>query len=168
MEAAFHLPSGASIVSFEIEACDSVAANYASALYRNPNNGSFVVLGGLSSSGTPGCVTQLATLTTPETVDNANNTYMFEWNDGGANASGMALRAVRVRYRLQLSPAPAVATFNDVPTNHIFFRFIEALAASGITGGCNNPPGAFCPDAAVTRGQMAAFLSIALGLHFPN
>jgi hypothetical protein len=58
------------------------------------------------------------------------------------------------------------ATFpNDVPTTHPFFRFIEALAASGITAGCD--AGSFCPDDPVTRGQMAVFLVAALGLHFP-
>jgi S-layer family protein len=40
------------------------------------------------------------------------------------------------------------------------------LASAGITGGCG--PGSYCPDAAVTRGQMAVFLATALGLHFPN
>ncbi len=53
-----------------------------------------------------------------------------------------------------------------MPTNHQFFQFIEALAASGITGGCGT--GIYCPDNPVTRGQMAVCLSIALGLHFPN
>lgn len=43
---------------------------------------------------------------------------------------------MRVYYTLQVSPAPAVATFSDVPTSHPFFRFIEALVASGITAGC--------------------------------
>jgi hypothetical protein len=73
----------------------------------------------------------------------------------------------RVRYRLQVSPAPATASFpNDVPTTHPFFRFVEALSAAGVTGGCG--AGSYCPDAAVTRGQMAVFLATALGLHFPN
>jgi hypothetical protein len=40
----------------------------------------------------------------------------------------------------------------------------EALLAAGITGGCGG--GAYCPDSPVTRGQMAVFLSRALGLHF--
>jgi hypothetical protein len=53
-----------------------------------------------------------------------------------------------------------------VPTGHNFFQFIEALAASGITGGCGN--GNYCPDNAVTRGQMAVFLAKALGLQFPD
>jgi hypothetical protein len=41
----------------------------------------------------------------------------------------------------------------------VFENAIEALAAAGITSGCN-PPGndRFCPDATLTRGQMAAFL----------
>ena len=42
-----------------------------------------------------------------------------------------------------------------------FEHDINALAASGITKGCS--PTSFCPDANVTRGQMAAFLHRALG-----
>jgi hypothetical protein len=73
---------------------------------------------------------------------------------------------VEVWWRRVVSPAPASATFNDVPNGHIFFPFIEALAASGITGGCGS--GNFCPDNPVTRGQMAVFLAKALGLHWPG
>jgi hypothetical protein len=78
----------------------------------------------------------------------------------------LGFTTARVHYKLQVSPPPGTATFNDVPTNHPFFQFIEALAASGITGGCGS--GNYCPDNPVTRGQMAVFLSKALGLHFPN
>ena len=40
---------------------------------------------------------------------------------------------------------------------------IEAVAGEGITKGCNPPfNDAFCPDASITRGQMAAFLRRAL------
>jgi hypothetical protein len=73
---------------------------------------------------------------------------------------------VEVWWRRTVSPAPDTATFNDVPTSHPFFQFIEALYASGITAGCGN--GDFCPDVPLTRGQMAVFLSKALGLHWPN
>lgn len=69
-------------------------------------------------------------------------------------------------YRLPVSPAPGTATFNDVPTSHPFFQYVEALAASGVTAGCGN--GNFCPDQPVTRGQMAVLLSKALGLHWPQ
>ena len=76
------------------------------------------------------------------------------------------LQAVRVFYNLQVSPAPATASFGDVSVFHPFFRFIEALRASGITTGCSDTPPLYCPDDPVTRGQMAVFLSKALGLHF--
>jgi outer membrane protein assembly factor BamB len=49
-------------------------------------------------------------------------------------------------------------TFTDVGGNHPFFRFIEALFRAGITGGCGTAPARYCPDAPVTRGQMAVFL----------
>ena len=74
---------------------------------------------------------------------------------------------VEVWWRRTVSPAPASASFNDVPTSHPFFQFIEALKASGITGGCQASPPLYCPDAPVTRGQMAVFLAKALGLHWP-
>ena len=46
----------------------------------------------------------------------------------------------------------------------VFHEAIERLGASGITRGCNPPfNDAFCPEDAVTRGQMAAFLIRALG-----
>jgi hypothetical protein len=63
-----------------------------------------------------------------------------------------------------VSPAPALATFNDVPTDHPFFQFVEALAKAGVTGGCQAAPPLYCPDSPLTRGQMAVFLSKALGL----
>lgn len=46
----------------------------------------------------------------------------------------------------------------------VFEEDIEWLAASGVTRGCNPPVNdRFCPDDPVTRGQMAAFLTRALG-----
>jgi hypothetical protein len=52
-----------------------------------------------------------------------------------------------------------------VPVTDYGFVYIEALAGAGITSGCGN--GNFCPDALVTRRQMAVFLSKALGLWWP-
>ncbi len=76
------------------------------------------------------------------------------------------LGSVRVTWGRQVSPPPATATFNDVPSETVEFAFVEALAASGITGGCGG--GAYCPDAPVTRRQMAIFLAKALGLYWPS
>lgn len=72
---------------------------------------------------------------------------------------------VEIWWRLAVSDPPATPTFGDVPSSHPFYQFIEALAKSGITGGCGG--GNFCADSALTRGQMAVFLSKALGLHWP-
>ena len=71
---------------------------------------------------------------------------------------------VEVYWRRTVSAPPPVATFADVPGSHPFFQFIEALASSGITGGCGG--GNYCPEQPLTRGQMAAFLAKALGLHW--
>ena len=49
---------------------------------------------------------------------------------------------------------------------NIFFTDIEKLFASGVTGGCSVNPPLYCPDSAVTRGQMAAFMERALTGHF--
>lgn len=71
-----------------------------------------------------------------------------------------------VGYTLQVSAAPAIATFTDVPTTSPRLKFVEALVAAGITAGCGG--GNYCPNSPITRGQMAVFLAAALGLHFPN
>ena len=84
---------------------------------------------------------------------------------GSCKGQGLSVFKARLEWRRQVSPAPAVATFGDVPTSHLYFQAIEALAASGITSGCGG--GNFCPAGNVTRGEMAAFLARALGLHFP-
>jgi hypothetical protein len=84
----------------------------------------------------------------------------------GANSPNLTLVGAIVGYRLQVSPAPANATFVDVPTNNIYFQFIEALVASGITSGCVVSPPQFCPDRPITRAEMAVFLAKALGLNF--
>jgi hypothetical protein len=81
-------------------------------------------------------------------------------------SEGVQAGAAVVTWRRAVTPAPGSATFSDVPTGHVFFRFVEALVRAGITGGC--AAGQFCPAAPVTRGEMAVFLSTALGLHFPN
>lgn len=59
---------------------------------------------------------------------------------------------------------PPGGTFVDDDGN-IHEGGIEAIVAEGITFGCNPPVGdRFCPQDAVSRGEMAAFLARALGL----
>jgi S-layer homology domain len=84
-----------------------------------------------------------------------------------SNAGDVQFRAAEVYYRLQVStPTPGTQTFGDVPPTNLYYKGIEALAASGITSGCGN--GNFCPNQYVTRGEIATFFARALGLHFPN
>ncbi|MDH5422982.1 MAG: PQQ-dependent sugar dehydrogenase [Acidimicrobiia bacterium] len=65
---------------------------------------------------------------------------------------------------LVASAVPPGGTFVDDDGN-VHEANIEALAAAGITRGCNPPvDDRFCPDGTVTRGEMAAFLSRALDL----
>jgi hypothetical protein len=164
-----HLPAGALVERIELEACDeSGIGDIAFGMARGTAPGgatqNLTLVG--TTVGSPGCAFFPLSLTAPTTVDNRNNNYWLFVDFGTTDATNR-VQAIRVFYRLQVSPAPAVATFpSDVPTSHPFFRFIEALARAGITSGCG--AGAYCPDSAVTRGQMAVFLSIALGLHFPD
>lgn len=60
---------------------------------------------------------------------------------------------------------PAADSFGFVDTaDSVFVIDIDELAAARITRGCNPPANdRFCPDDAVTRGEMAAFLYRALG-----
>jgi hypothetical protein len=59
---------------------------------------------------------------------------------------------------------PPGGTFTDDDGN-VHQGNIEAIAAAGITKGCNPPANdLYCPGSAVTRGQMAAFLVRALAL----
>jgi hypothetical protein len=106
------------------------------------------------------------------TISNLNCTYFARVRFGpfpSATPTGATLsfQKVRAQWNRQVSPAPAVATFVDVPPGHLFFQYVEALAGSGITSGCNVAPPMYCPDDPVTRAQMAAFVSKALGLTFP-
>ena len=154
------------MTSIELDFCIGVTGNMGVVLTRLPDN---VHLAQMVVSDfdivPPGCAKLLANLSSPETVDNRHNFYRLGVNIIGDGA-GTSLTGVRVYYHLQVSPAPATATFNDVPTNHPFFAVIEALVAAGVTTGCSTSPPLFCPDGPVTRKQMAAFLARALGLHW--
>jgi hypothetical protein len=168
LEAGVHLPSGAQIEAIQLAGCDIAAAvDMSAALYYTPDpSGSSELIGYLVSDGFPGgsdgC--GFSTGSTLHTVQNLYGSYAVEVTLP-VGRDDVSLRAVRILYRLQVSPAPGAPTFGDVPTSHLFFQFVEALAASGITAGCGG--GNFCPDSPLTRGQMAAFLSKALGLHWP-
>ena len=53
---------------------------------------------------------------------------------------------------------PDRVAFVDVPATHPAFDAIEALAWNGVSLGCATTPARFCPDAPVTRAEMATFI----------
>jgi hypothetical protein len=167
-----HLPSGALVKSITV--------------FYTDNNTTSDPIGTFFRANTTGGVTAIQVLTFPVgfsggnnsfnvtlpapgvTIDNLNNTYAVNFSLTRSSTVGQfqGLYRARITYALQVSPPPATATFSDVPTTDARFRFVEALVASGLTAGCSG--GLYCPDAAVTRGQMAVFLAAALGMHIPN
>jgi hypothetical protein len=69
----------------------------------------------------------------------------------------MAVFLLRSKKGLCYTPPPATgAVFSDVSAGSFAAAWIEALAAEGVTTGCGN--GMYCPNATVTRAQMAVFL----------
>jgi hypothetical protein len=164
--AGVHVPNGAVIDYIELDGCDSSPTSATAAgLYRS-NGQATDILAAVDSGTTEvdGCSRWRSDLDVPESVDTQTYDY-FVYAANTILDGSTTVGAIRVFYHLQVSPAPAQATFGDVPTEHPFFQFVEALNASGITAGCGN--GNFCPDAPLTRGQMAVFLSKGLGLHWP-
>ena len=68
----------------------------------------------------------------------------------------MAVFLLRAEHGSAYAPPACAGIFTDVPCPSPFADWIERLSAEGITAGCGG--GAYCPNAAVTRQQMAVFL----------
>ncbi|HEX4439370.1 MAG TPA: glycoside hydrolase family 44 protein [Thermoanaerobaculia bacterium] len=69
----------------------------------------------------------------------------------------MAVFLLKAKLGASHVPPPATgAAFADVAAGDFAAAWIEELAALGVTGGCGG--GDYCPNAPVTRAQMAAFL----------
>lgn len=168
LDAPVSLPSGASVIGIEVFGCDFSTTGrivafleVCGANFACSRPTPYIVT---DSLGTPGCQAFRSNFTTPVTVNSAANSYPVHFWNQGDTTGAVYFQAVRLYYKLQISPDPVTATFADVPVGHPFHRFVEALAAAGITGGCGS--GNYCPDAPITRGQMAVFLAGALGLHW--
>lgn len=165
--AAVRIPSGALLKYLELDACDNTSSTgYVQAsLVESDRLGSVTASAPFLLTDGTGCHFFSEDLTSLNLV--ANNLTKHYWliaYISAAQGFEVGLAGMVVGYQLQVSPAPAVATFGDVPTSAPFFQYVEALAASGITGGCGG--GNYCPNNPVTRGQMAVFLAKALGLQF--
>ena len=166
-DASLSLPSGARVTHLVVEAYDNSASGDVRVTFATcPNLSSSCTYTGLGqTSGTPGYTWLTVVLPSPITIDNNMNSYHVRVRlDSGDDTN--SFRSVSFKYELQVSPAPGVASFTDVPTSYWAFQYIEALKASGITQGVT--PTTYEPESNVTRAQMAVFLAKALGLHWPN
>jgi hypothetical protein len=168
MTAGLRVPNGAQITKVEITGCDvDAVGTMEGSIVECPLTGANCIVSAMavSTAGQPGCATFTHTLPEPRTVDHSATSYSVIVHLPTLGPS-LSFRRMAVYYKLQVSPAPATARFTDVPVGHPLHRFVEALAAAGITGGCGAD--LYCPEATLTRGQMAVFLATALGLHWPN
>ena len=165
-----NVPAGVVIDYLGINNCDPSAAGgtYVFQLMDSTSGINYTQIGEIQSLQNSCAVEYNASALNYQYPANAgHNLQIYVISAAGAPTDGSAgVQSVEVWWRRQVSPAPATADFNDVPTSHPFFQFIEALYQSGITAGCG--AGNYCPDSAVTRGQMAAFLAKALGLNWPE
>jgi hypothetical protein len=78
--------------------------------------------------------------------------------DAPVTRAEMAVFLLRAKHGASYSP-PAVGSttgFGDVETTYWAAAWIKQLAAEGVTAGCGN--GNYCPNASVTRAEMAVFL----------
>ena len=82
--------------------------------------------------------------------------------DASVTRAQMAVFLLRAEHGSPYSPSAASGVFTDVPVGYWADKWIEQLAAEGITGGCDT--GVYCPDGSVTRAQMAVFLVKAFSL----
>jgi len=121
----------------------------------------------VATTVTNGCALTTSNLIGHQVTSNAGTAfYLFiNWMNGPKDGS-VRWRHAEVWWHRSVSPAPGSATFGDVPPSDPGFQYIEALVASGITAGCGG--GNYCPDATLTRRQMAVFIAKALGLYWPN
>ncbi len=76
--------------------------------------------------------------------------------DDPVTRAQMAVFLLKSKHGSKYSPPNATGVFADVPVGYWADKWIEQLAAEGITGGCGG--GNYCPDTPVTRAQMAVFL----------
>jgi len=176
-----HLPNGALITTLYANVYDNSSdASWVMWLdvYEHDGTPTFTDIASFSSGDAPGYARIMLSVPSDFTfrewadLDGDSTAgdiaYSVHLNTTGTHADvlGLAFGGVAVGWHRTISPAPAVATFGDVPTDHWAFQFVEALADSGITAGCGG--GNYCPDNPITRAEMAVYLAAALGLHWPS
>jgi len=162
--ATLDLPAGAVIDSVGLNTASDTDFVFGLALWMRDNDGNKTMVTSFSAPSHD-WDTDFVGSVNFQLPDHLNHELVLDV-ENAPNMNDQYFGWVEVHWHRTVSPAPASPTFADVPADHPFFQFIEALAAAGVTAGCGN--GNFCPDQAITRKQEAAFIAKALGLHWPN
>jgi len=86
-------------------------------LWEVDSTGSFSAIGPgyIASSGSSGWGSVSQNLAAPHTVNNNVNSYWAWVATGTTPVTDIKWRGIRVRYKLQVSPAPGVASFHRRP-----------------------------------------------------
>jgi S-layer homology domain len=167
MAAPVTLPPGSRIDTITVSYCSETAGDLVFTLWDSGQGGAGNLLIGHAIYSSAGC-TSLTSGFGGTNYDAAigHPLYLVVFFAGGGWEGATKFNDVTISFQRKVSPPPAQASFTDVPTTDFGFQFIEALAASEITGGCGG--GKYCPDSPISRRQMAIFLAKALGLHWPD
>jgi hypothetical protein len=171
-DAQIQLPAGAHMSEFECFFYDASANNASVAMWKQSYNYSThtpsnsQIGASVASSGTGGYQEDFTLIDQVIKYRDVNDRPLYTLIAYmPAGDASVRLRACRIFWNRTVSPAPASATFGDVPTSSAYFAYVEALYASGVIAGCGG--GNYCPGNPVTRGQLAVFLGASLGLHWP-
>ena len=78
--------------------------------------------------------------------------------ENAVSRSEMAVFLLRTLHGQDYSPPPATGFFTDVPETYWAADWVEQLYAEGISTGCGDNPLRYCPEASITRSEMAVFL----------
>ena len=158
------IPSGVVIDFIGLNSCDPAGSSFDLTLYDATVGSDYTAVGSMVSSLNPCAVQYNGTALNYLYAQTAgHNLQIYIHQDPSTPQDGTAgVMSAEVWWRRQVSTPPADPDFLDVATSNPQYQFIEALFKSGITVGCGG--GNFCPNAPVTRGQMAVYLAKALGL----
>lgn len=166
------LPSGAVIDFVGLETQDAGSEYQANLYYVDRYSGTTTGLVSIDGTRNGFGTDYNATPLSWQLIQNAHNALVIDVYQRPCDPN-ICLRPptisfgwVEIWWKRTVRPPPATPSFTDVPTDDPAYQYVEALKASGITAGCG--ASTFCPDATLTRRQMAVFLSKALGLHWPD
>src|SRR5262249_17772582 len=124
-----HLPEGALIDEVDFNYWDTVVDGEPDFNLRQIGvGGSGQILSQVLPGWDQGAKTATFAVSPRHEVHNEGHSYALNFHADTVDGSQyQGLYNITIRYRLQVSPPPEEATFGDVPTDHPFFQFVEAL-----------------------------------------